>query len=394
MIYLDNAATSFPKPEGMVKAMTEHMLARCGNPGRAGHRMSRQTAEAIYRTRNVLAELLRLDSPERVIFTQNTTHALNMAIHGILRKGDHVITTTMEHNSVLRPIVASGAEYTIVECAKDGMLDPADVEKAIKENTKMVACTYASNVTGTIMPIGKISSICKKHGLIFLVDAAQSAGHLPMTAEGIDLLAAPGHKGLMGPMGTGFLYVAKNIDLQPIMQGGTGTMSKELTPEVQFPESFEVGTVNAPGIVGLGYSTEWLMKEGIENIYQKQMEMVKYLDNSLREIKGVHVYGPEVYRNKVGITAFNIEGVDCEEVASLLNDDFEIAVRAGFHCAGLAHKTIGTPDTGAVRISVGNFNNMRQMQYAVDAIYRIAGSPTGVRPSRYSPARQHGCSFR
>lgn len=394
MIYLDNAATSFPKPKVMVEAMTEHMLSWCGNPGRSGHTMSQKTAEAIYETRKALAELFRIKNPERIIFTQNTTGALNQAIQGTLKAGDHVITTAMEHNSVLRPIAASPAEYTIVSCSCDGTLNTAEVQRAIRPNTKMLVCTHASNVTGTIMPIRALSDLCRRHKILFLVDAAQSAGHMPVTAEGIDMLAAPGHKGLMGPMGTGFLYSGDHIQLSPLTQGGTGTLSKELTPEVGFPDSFENGTVNAPGIIGLGASLEWIKRIGIENIYEHQMELTKYFDEALRNMENVKVYGPEVYRNKVGITTFNIDGIDCEEVASLLNDEFGIAVRAGFHCAGLAHKTIGTWDTGAVRVSVGFFTTMRQMRYTVDAIYSLVKGITGARPSRCLPVRPHGCSSR
>ncbi len=394
MIYLDNAATSFPKPKGMISAMTEYMMSWCGNPGRAGHVFAQKTAEAVYEARNELAGFLQISRPERIIFTQNATAALNLAIHGILEKGDHVITTAMEHNSVLRPIIASGAEHTIVPCGKDGSLDIVKVENAIKKNTRLLVCTQASNVTGTIMPIKGLAALCKKHNIIFLVDASQSLGHMPVTAEGIDMLAAPGHKGLLGPMGTGLLYVSDHIKLRPLTQGGTGTMSKELDPQLQFPESFETGTVNAPGLVGLGFSVKWIKRAGIEEMYEHQMQLIRMFDENLRNMPGVSVYGPEVYRSKVGITSFNVIGKDCEEVASLLNDNFGIAVRAGFHCAGLAHKTIGTWDTGAVRVSVGNFTTMRQIQYAADAIYRIAKTVNGARPSQYWPARPHGCSFR
>ena len=394
MIYLDNAATSFPKPRGMVEAMSEYMLSWCGNPGRSGHRLSQKTAEAIYDTRKILADFFQIKNPKRIIFTPNATGALNQAILGILKKGDHVITTAMEHNSVLRPIAASPAEYTIVPCNRDGSLDISKVEAAIRPNTRLIVCTQASNVTGTIMPVKLLSDLCRKHRILFLVDASQSAGHMPVSAEGIDLLAAPGHKGLMGPMGTGFLYAADHVRLDPVMYGGTGTLSKELSPPPMFPDSYETGTVNAPGIIGLGYSVKWLMEQGIENVYNHHMELIRAFDESLRNMPGVEVYGPEVYRNKVGITAFNIKGVDCEEVASLLNDDFGIAVRAGFHCAGLAHKTIGTWDTGAVRVSVGNFTTMRQVQYAADAVYNITGKVNGARPSQYLPARPHGCSSR
>ncbi len=453
MIYLDNAATSFPKPPGMTEKMLEHMAAWCGNPGRAGHDMSRKTAEAIEKTRQLLAEFIGANDPSRIIFTQNATSALNMAIHGTLLQGDHVITTSMEHNSVLRPIISSGADYTIVPCGSDGSLEPALVEAAIRSNTRMIACTHASNVTGTIMPIDALVEICRKHNLsrrhrqqdcatqmprnqstvprrsvqreiLLLVDASQTLGHIPVgvgssndashsncwSAEtgfcGIDLLAAPGHKGLMGPMGTGFLYVRPGLNLKPLMQGGTGTYSKLLEPPLEFPESFEAGTINAPGIIGLGYSLKYLQQYSSDSntskaccgvsqpgscqklmptIRQSSQGLVSMLDDSLRNMKGVTVYGPSDCQRKVGIVTFNIDGRDSRDVASLLNDNFGIATRAGFHCAGLAHKTIGTWDTGAVRMSLGLFNNMRQVKLAIDAVYKISKLQPGTPPAVLGP---------
>ncbi len=377
MIYLDNAATSFPKPKGMAEAMMEHMVSWCGNPGRSGHRMSRRTAKAIDETRESLAKLIEASDPSRILFTQNATAALNLAIHGILKRGDHVITTSMEHNSVLRPIMASDADYTIIQCSPDGSLDLSKVEAAIRSNTRMVVSTHASNVTGTLMPIGRLKEICKKYRLLLLIDASQSLGHVPLTAAGIDLLAAPGHKGLLGPMGTGFLYVRSGVELRPLTQGGTGTFSKLLEPPLEFPESFEAGTLNAPGIIGLGYS----LRRMEEIDAQCQHNLTEILDEALRNMKNVTVYGPSNCRQKVGIVTFNINGWDSREISSLLDDEFGIATRAGFHCAGLAHKTIGTWDTGAVRMSLGVFNNLRQIRIAADAVYRISKMPPGSRPA-------------
>lgn len=390
MIYLDNAATSFPKPKGMAEAMMEHLNAWCGNPGRSGHMFSRRTGEAVYKTRCSLAQLIGAEDPERILFTSNTTGALNQAIQGTLQQSDHVITTAMEHNSVLRPLAALGCRVTILPCREDGSLDIKQVEEAIRPNTKMLVCTMASNVTGTIMPIEELAALCRRHNLLFLVDAAQAAGHMPINIEGIDFLAAPGHKGLLGPMGTGFLYVAPGRMLKPLTQGGTGTLSKERKPEVEFPDSFEAGTVNAPGIVGLGFSVDWLQQVGIDTVWQHQQQLTAKLDENLRNIKNVTVYGPSDCRKKAGIVTLNIKGKDCEEIASSLNDDFDIAVRAGFHCAPLAHKTIGTWDTGAVRISVGYFNTLRHVDRITDAIYHLSEA----RSSQYLPVRRRGCSVR
>lgn len=387
MIYLDNAATSFPKPPGMAEAILEHLASWCGNPGRSGHELSQKTAVAIAETRDLLAELVGCSDASRIIFTQNATAALNMAIHGVLKETDHVITTSMEHNSVLRPIIASGAEYTIVSCGRDGSLDVSKMETAIRSNTRMIVCTHASNVTGTVMPVDELVEICRKHNrgrqpkILLLVDASQTMGHIPVNIDGIDLMAAPGHKGLLGPMGTGFLYVDKNVKLQPIMQGGTGTYSKMLEPPMEFPESFEAGTVNAPGIIGLRHSLKYMRNNYFDD------HLIYELDQYLRNMEKVRVYGPESWDKKVGIVTFNIDGWDSRDVASLLNDNYGIATRAGFHCAGLAHKTIGTWDTGAVRMSLGVFNNMRQIKQAVDAVYKISKLGPG---SRF-PAVSSGC---
>lgn len=390
MIYLDNAATSFPKPRGMTEAMVDHLNAWCGNPGRSGHMFSKRTGEAVYRTRSSIAELIGAKNPERILFTSNTTGALNQAIQGVLQPGNHVVTTAMEHNSVLRPLVTLGCRVTVVPCNEDGSLESEDIERKLQKDTKMVLCTCASNVTGTRMPIDQIAEICRKRKVMFLVDAAQAVGHLPVKVGNIDLLAAPGHKGLMGPMGTGFLYVAENVTLRPLLQGGTGTLSKQLRPTIEFPDSFEAGTINAPGIIGLGTSVSLIREIGVDAIWEHQRGLISWLDEMLRNMEGVVVYGPKDSSKKVGIVTFNIKGWNCEEVALRLNDEFGIAVRAGFHCAPLAHKTIGTWETGAVRVSVGWFNTMRQMAYLCDAIAKISGA----HPSQYLPTHLHGCSVR
>lgn len=375
MIYLDNGATSFPKPKGMTEVMDACMLSYCGNPGRSGHDLSRKTGEEVYKARRILADFFKIGQADRILFTANATQALNQAVKGVLRPGDHVITTAMEHNSVLRPVykmAEEGVSYTIVPCQKDGSLSVDLVRRAIRKNTRMIICTQASNVTGTIMPIRELSELCQKHGILFLVDGAQGAGHLPMTAEGIDLLALPGHKGLLGPLGTGVLYVGEGVDIRPIMEGGTGTLSRELAQPLEMPEGYESGTINAPGIIGLGYSAAFVKKIGVDVIRNHQQELTETLDQNLRNMKNVTVYGPSDCRKKVGIVTFNINGADCEEIASLLNDEFGIAVRGGYHCAGLAHKTIGTWTTGAVRMSLGLYNNEKQMRIASDAVYKIS----------------------
>ncbi len=376
MIYLDNGATSFPKPRGMLQAMHECLSEYCGNPGRSGHKMSMKTGEEVYKTRKKLGRLFHIDDCGRIVFASNGTEALNLGIKGVLKSGDHVITTAMEHNSVLRPLRAleeAGIETTIIRCAGDGSLNMELLKKEIKDNTKLIVTTHASNVTGTVMPVKEIGTIARQRNILFMVDAAQSAGSIPIdvTDMKIDLLALPGHKGLLGPMGTGMLYVRENIELKPLKQGGTGTKSRELVQPSEFPEGYEAGTVNAPGIVGLGYSCDYVESIGIENIRKYEEELTSMLDDALRNMGGITVYGPWDCRKKTGIVLFNVKKIGCEEVCDRLSSDYGIACRGGYHCAGLAHRTIGTYDTGAVRLSVGPFNTKREINMAIKAIYQI-----------------------
>ena len=376
MIYLDNGATSFPKPRGMLRVMNSCMLNYCGNPGRSGHHMSIKTGEEIYKARNAVGKLFHVEDSSRILFTLNTTEALNLGIKGILQNGDHAITTSMEHNSVLRPLKAleaEGVDTTIIRCDKDGMLNPEMITKEIRENTKLIVCTHASNVTGTILPIKEIGSIAKSRKILFMVDGAQSAGCLPIDVNdmNIALLALPGHKGLLGPMGTGVLYVREDVTLKPLKEGGTGSKSRELIQPTEFPEGYEAGTVNAPGIIGLGYSVKYITTLGIDNIRVHEEELVRILDGALRNMRNIVVYGPSDCRKKTGIVTFNINDKSCEEVCDTLNSQYGIASRGGFHCAGLAHKTIGTHEIGAVRLSVGPFSTKREVVTAIEAIYQL-----------------------
>lgn len=375
MIYLDNAATSYPKPRGMVAAMEECILKYCGNPGRSGHSMSMRTGEEVYHARRKIAKLFGIRQPERLVFTKNTTEALNMGLKGVLRAGDHVITTSMEHNSVLRPLKAlekRGVSQSVIRADREGFIKASEIEKAIRSNTKLIAITAASNVTGTKMPIEEIGELARKRGILFLVDGAQGAGSMEIDVNkmNIDLLAFPGHKGLLGPLGTGALYTGPQVKLSHIMEGGTGTDSKSRHQPCEFPEGYEAGTINAPAIIGLGYSAEFVEKIGPEVIGKYEEELIGWLDERLDEMDFVTRYGPEAC-GKTGISLINIEGMEAEEVTSVLSSRYGIAVRGGFHCAGLAHKTIGTWDEGAVRISAGPFNTRRDMERLVDAIREI-----------------------
>ena len=375
MIYLDNSATSFPKPAGLTAEMGDCMERYCGNPGRSGHDMSMLTGEKVYRARKTVAEIFHITDPSRLVFTKNTTESLNMAFMGLLQDGDHVVTTSMEHNSVLRPLEylrAKGVSHTIVDGSSEGYVNAEDIEAAITEDTRLVAVTGASNVTGTIQPLDEIGRICARHQIPFLVDAAQLAGCSEIDVEklGISLLAFPGHKGLLGPLGTGCLYVDPAIQLQPLLYGGTGTESRSRIQPQEFPDGYEAGTVNAPGIIGLGYAVRMLRKVGVETVELYERELIGYFDEMIQNMDFIDLYGP-VPEGKTGISLFNVRGVECEEVAAQLNKDYGIAVRSGYHCAGLAHKTIGTWDTGAVRLSVGPFNTRRDLRAAAEEICKI-----------------------
>ncbi len=380
MIYLDNGATSYPKPRVMLAAMEECILKYCGNPGRSGHFLSIKTGEEVYHARKRIAAFFGIEKAEQLIFTKNTTEALNLGIKGLLRSGDHVITTSMEHNSVLRPLKSLekfGITHSVLRADRDGLLTAADIEKTIRPNTKLIIVTAASNVTGGKMPIAEIGELAKRKGIFFMVDGAQGAGCMPLDVAHmhIDLLAFPGHKGLLGPQGSGGLYAAPRTALRPMLEGGTGTESKSREQPREFPEGFEAGTINAPAIIGLGRGTEFVAKIGVDVIARYEEELISYLDACLDEMPGVLRYGPPAGK-KTGITLFNIEGLPAEEVTATLNNQYGIAVRGGYHCAGLAHKSIGTWEQGGVRVSVGPFNTKAQMQKLTDAVWQISSRQT------------------
>lgn len=375
MIYLDNGATSFPKPKGMTLEMEDCILNYCGNPGRSGHFMSMKTGEEIYKARKQTARIFNIDDPGRLVFTKNTTEALNLGIFGFLRRGDHVVTTSMEHNSVLRPLKEAsfrGISHTIVEGDEQGYVSAEAIEAAITENTRLIILTGASNVTGTVQPVEEVGEIAARRGIAFMVDAAQSAGSVVIDVKKakISMLAFPGHKGLLGPLGTGGLYVSPEIEISPLLCGGTGTESKSRLQPWDFPEGFEAGTLNAPAIIGLGYSAGFIERIGVEAIGFHERQLIRQFEAKVRNMDFVTVYGPAPEK-KTGISLFNLRGVECEEVAARLGREFGIAVRGGYHCSGLAHKTIGTWDSGAVRLSVGPFNTRKDVDMAARAVWKI-----------------------
>lgn len=376
MIYLDNAATSYPKPEKVYDAVLDHMKNFGANPGRSGHQLALQAGRGIFKTRELIAKLFNIENPMQVVFTCNATDSLNLAIKGVLKEGDHVITSSMEHNSVLRPIKSlesKGIENTIIQCDSDGFINTEDIKNAIRSNTKMIALTHGSNVTGTIMPIKEVGKIAKEANILFLVDGAQTGGiyDIDVNEMNIDLLALPGHKGLMGPQGTGFLYIRENLNVMHFKEGGTGSKSEELTQPQMMPDRYESGTANAPGISGLGAGIEFILREGLEKIRNHEKELTQYFIDELKKIELVKIYGPKDAEKQGAVVSINIGSEDSSEIAYILDSAFNIAVRSGLHCAPLAHKTIGSFEQGTVRFGIGYFNTKEDIDKAIVAIKEI-----------------------
>lgn len=380
MVYLDNAATSFPKPEEVYIQMDAFMRKSCANPGRASHEMARASADVVMKAREGLARLFNIDNPLRIGFTLNATLALNMAVHGVLKKGDHVITTAMDHNSVLRPLhelkKRGIIDYTVIMPRnRFGAIDASSFSKVVRTNTRMIVTTLSSNVTGMVMPYAEIGEIARRKGILYLLDAAQGAGELPVDIQrmNISMLAFPGHKGLMGPQGTGGLYVREDVNLAPLIQGGTGSRSFETVQPDFMPDMIESGTLNTPGITGLCAGVDFIIKTGMDAISKKKKSLVERLYEGLAANKRIRLYSTiEDYDNS-GIIALLIDGMDSSEVANILDSKYHIAVRPGYHCAPLAHKAIGTYKTGLVRLSPGYFNTPDEIQYTVKSINEIAG---------------------
>lgn len=376
MTYFDNAATTFPKPEIVYKSTMEAMSEYGANPGRSGHKLALKINREIYNTRESLANLFHIKDPMNLIFTFNGTESLNIGIKGFLKAGDHVVTTSMEHNSVLRPIKylqGHGVESTIVEADILGRINPEDIKKAIKSNTKLIITTHISNLTGTIMPIKEIGKIAKDSGIIYMVDAAQSAGVYPIDVNtmNIDILAFPGHKGLLGPQGTGGLYIREDLNVDEVFQGGTGSISESLEQPSISPDRYESGTPNGPGIIGLGAGIKYIESQGMENIRRHEEKLTQYFIEELKKIKGVKLYGPCDIKQQGPVVSLNIRDYDSSEIAYILDEQYDIMVRPGLHCAPLAHKTIGTFDQGAVRFSFSPFNTLDEIEYGIRSIREI-----------------------
>jgi cysteine desulfurase/selenocysteine lyase len=377
--YLDHAATSWPKPPGVAQAMV-HFLEEVGaNPGRSGHSLSIEAARIVYDTREAVASLFGADDPLRVVFGLNITEGINLALHGLLKPGDHVITSSMEHNAVMRPLhdlSQQRVEMTRILCNPDGSLDPHQVALAIRPNTRLIILNHASNVCGTILPVKEVGQIARSNNLLFLVDTAQTAGVLPINMEDddIDLLAFTGHKSLYGPMGTGGLIIGRRInpaEIRTTRQGGTGSRSEnEIQPEF-LPDRFESGTPNAVGLAGLLSGLEWLNEQGIATIRSREQALCAELLVGLSEISGIQIYGSQDAARQVATVAFNIRGMEPSTAGLRLDEEFNVLSRVGLHCAPSAHQILGTFPTGCVRFSIGAFTTLEDINQAVCAVRQL-----------------------
>ena len=380
MIYLDNAATSWPKPEIVYRTMDDFLRTKGGNPGRGSNSMALAARETVEETRRLVTRLINAPETNRVIFTLNCTDALNLGLKGLLKPGDHVITDSIGHNSLVRPLKkleAHGVKVTRLSPSPDtGVISAGDIETAITRATKLVAVTHASNVNGIIQPVEEYGSVARKHKIAFMVDAAQTAGKFPINVEtsNIDLLAFSGHKGLFGPPGTGVLYLSNRVNLDSVREGGTGSFSEQEEQPDILPDKYESGTLNSVGISGLGAGLKFIFDEGLEKIAAYEKFLAAKLIAGLRNIPGVTLYLPKDLSWMVPVVSFNIKGYQPGEVGTILDQAFDTKVRAGLQCAPVAHKTLGTFPSGTVRISPGYLNVAEEIELTVKAVERIAGS--------------------
>jgi len=377
MIYLDNAATSWPKPPAVAREMARCLQEYGANPGRSGHKMAVKAAEKIFECRENLAAMFGVENPLSFVFTTNATGAINLALKGLLRSGDHVVYSSMEHNSVVRPLKrleAEGVELSLVQADEEGRVHPADVAKEIRKNTRLLLVTHASNVTGTVNDVEAIGCLAKEHRLIFMVDASQTAGSYPVDIGGLkaDLVAFSGHKGLLGPQGTGGLYIREGLRLATLVEGGTGSLSENLLQPEFIPDRYESGTLNTPGIAGLNEGLKYLLQIDPEQIHARKKQLEKQLREGLSDIPKVRIFGQG--DPGVGVVSITLAGKDCQEVCSELDEKYHIAARGGLHCAYLAHKTIGTKHTGTVRFSLGTFTTPQEIEETLQAVKMISRS--------------------
>ncbi len=379
-IYFDNAATSYPKPEAVYAAVDHYMRNIGASAGRGAYRRALEADGLVFKTRKVLGRLFNIEDVSRIIFTSNVTESLNLVLKGFLREGDHVVISRMEHNSMWRPLKVLEQEknigITVIPSPGGNSLDIEQLESAIQTNTRLVALTHASNVTGTLMPVKEAGRICRFHNIPLLVDAAQTAGVFPIDVRelNIDLLAFTGHKGLLGPTGTGGLYIAPDLEIKPWKEGGTGGESLLEHQPQDLPDRFEAGTLNIAGIVGLGAAVEFILQQGVEKIREHEKALTAFALEQLQQIPGLSMYGPQNAEERVAVFSLNLEDIPPEEVAYVLDEVYGIMARAGLHCAPQAHRCIGTVERGTLRVSPGYFSSEDEITILVKALQEIASS--------------------
>jgi cysteine desulfurase/selenocysteine lyase len=379
LIFLDNGATSFPKPEEVYTFMDRFYRESGVNPGRSGYDLCMETGELVENTRRRMTEFFNGKDLNRLCFSYNSTDALNLIIYGILKEGDHALTTTLEHNSVLRPLYHlwkyNGVEVDYIPFDSRGFVDPDDFPKKIKKNTKLVITNHASNVIGTIQPLKEIGEHCRERGIPFAIDASQSAGKIPIDIEemNVDVVAFTGHKSLLGPTGIGGLYVREGIEIRHTRAGGTGVRSAVRTHLDEYPYRLEYGTLNVLGVAGLHAGLEWIKKKGLDTIHEQEMRLTTLLRDGLKEIDGVTLYCQEDLTNHISILLFNVDGLEALNTSTLLDVDYNIASRSGLHCAPLVHEQLGTDKIrGSVRFGIGPFNTEEEIQTAIIAVKEIS----------------------
>lgn len=380
-IFLDNGATSFPKPEEVYTFMDNFYRNFGVNPGRSGYDLCLEAGELVESTRKMLTDFFNGKNPNRLCFTYNATDALNLIINGMLKKGDHAITTSLEHNSVLRPLYHlykyNGVEVDYIPFDEKGFVNPDSFTKKFKENTKLVIVNHASNVIGTIQPIKEIGSHCRKRGIHFAIDVSQSAGKIPIDIEemNVDVVAFTGHKSLLGPTGIGGLYVREGIEIRHTRAGGTGVRSAVRTHLFEYPYRLEYGTLNTSGVAGLHAGVKWIKKKGLKNIHEHEMKLTTILRDGLKDIEGVILYCQDDLIDHISILPFNIDGFEALNTGTILDVDYNIAARTGLHCAPRVHEQFGTEKIhGAVRFGIGPFNTEEHIKTAIEAVKEIAAS--------------------
>ena len=381
LIFLDNGATSYPKPEEVYTFM-DHFYRNFGvNPGRSGYDLCMETGELVEETRSMLTEFFNGTDPNRLCFSYNSTDALNLIINGLLKEGDHAITTNVEHNSVLRPLYHlykfNGVELDYIPFDSKGFVDPDEFPKKFKKNTKLVVVNHASNVIGTIQPVKEIGKYCKEAGIPFVIDASQSAGKIPVDMEelNVDVVTFTGHKSLLGPTGIGGLYVREGLEIRHTRAGGTGVRSAVKTHLDEYPYRLEYGTLNTMGVAGLQAGIKWIEDKGLDTLHEQEMRLTAMLRDGLKEVEGVTLYCQEDLTDHISVFLFNVDGLEALNTGTILDVDYNIASRTGLHCAPLVHEQIGTAEIhGAVRFGVGPFNTEEHIATAIQAVKEIAES--------------------